>query len=128
MAQSNIPSPSKTKVTTLHWWMILTTLSGAFLLFACNSASTSLSNAPGAEYIGVWENAHVPGLSMTITQKGDLFVVHTMELGGRDRLATVRNGMLQFSDGSGTFLEYHKQTDTITSSGNSQFLYRRKKQ
>jgi hypothetical protein len=124
------------QATTLHWWntpklfdrfsfrvLLIATLGGVLYLPGCNSATR---DSGGREYIGTWESARTPGLTMTITQKGDQFIVHTMQLGGTDRLATVRNGLLQFSDGSGTFLEYHKETNTLTSSGNKDFLYRRK--
>jgi hypothetical protein len=134
----NTPASSPASPTKLRWWVIptsfdkyfsrailLVTLGCTAYVFGCNSATTV--NSATTEYLGVWENAHVSGVTITITQKGDQFVVHTVELGGTDHLATLKNGLLQFSDGTGTYLEHHKDTDTLTSSGNSQFLYRRKK-
>jgi len=99
--------------------ILLATLGSVLYLFGCNSASTS----SGTEYIGDWENAHVPGVITTIRQQGDQFIVHYPQ--GIDRLATLKNGLLQFE--GGTFLMYHKDADTITSSGNSEYLLRRKK-
>jgi hypothetical protein len=134
----NTPTSSTAQPTKLRWWVtpnlfdkyfcraiILATFACTFYFFGCSPTTTS--SAAANEYIGVWENAHAPELTMTITPKGDQFVVHTMELGGRDRLADLKNGLLQFNDGTGTYLEHHKDADTLTSSGNSQFLYRRKK-
>ncbi|HET6844850.1 MAG TPA: hypothetical protein VFK06_24685 [Candidatus Angelobacter sp.] len=140
----NTPTSSAAQPNTLRWWVtanlfdkclyrvvMLATLASSLYLFGCNSTTNTPAPPPGTEYIGLWENAKVPALTMTINrlrqQRGDQFLIHTMELGGTEYLATAKNGLLQLNDGSGVFFQYHKDTDTITSSGNNQFLYRRKK-
>jgi hypothetical protein len=140
----NTPTSSPTQPNTLRWWvtanpfdkyffrvvMLLTIASGVYL-FGCNSAtSTSAGNeSAGAEYVGLWQHATSPYLTMTISKKGDQFQIHQMANNKSipthpDQLATLHNGLLQFD--SGSFFEYHKETGTITSSGNIEFVYRRK--
>jgi|SRR5215831_19266659 len=103
-------------------------LGSTLYLIGCN---TTTNESASNEYLGVWENAHAQEFTIEISKKGDELLVHKMFNNKAiptdpDRLGTVRNGLLKFSDGSG-FYEYHKDTQTITSSGNSEFLYRRKK-
>src|SRR5215831_11701489 len=121
----------------LRWWIspnkfdkyfsrgtLLATLASAACIFGCNSATSS----EGKEFIGVWQKVESPHLTMTITRKGDQFVIQRTEFVGGDQtyLATVHNGMLQLA--SGDFYTYDKAIDTIETAGvdNNKIHYQRK--
>jgi hypothetical protein len=105
---------------------ILATLATALYLSGCHSTASA-----GAEYLGLWQHVSEPALTLSITRQGDQFLVHKMVQGRNiptnpDRIGSLRNGLLQFDDVPGSFYQYHPDTQTITSSGNSEFVYRRK--